>query len=124
MSKYPPLFKRINFSSEFSGHNLHKIQNEFEQLWKSINRFIPANSEKTLGMRKMQEACMWFTRAVAVGEFNKDIAKEGENAKESVPLCAPATSVLPEVRSLNGDAKTKVITKKKRFVQATLPLQD
>lgn len=68
--KWPPLFKRIEVNRETTGIQIAKTQEEFEKFWRMLNRMCPPNSEKTLALRKMQEACMWFCRALAVDGFN------------------------------------------------------
>ncbi len=72
MSKYPPLFKRIHTNPEVEGKAIAEIQNEFEKFWRNIQKKSPHNSERTLALRKMQEACMWFCRAIAIGGFSPD----------------------------------------------------
>jgi len=69
MSKYPPLFKRIPFESKQAGLDIAEVQEAFEAFWRAIQYKSPKNSEKTQAMRKLQESCMWFTRAIALGAF-------------------------------------------------------
>lgn len=70
MAKFPPLFCRVDFDSEQAGRDLHQTQCAFEAFWRSISNKCPQSSEKTLAMRKMQESCMWFTRAIALSAFD------------------------------------------------------
>lgn len=72
MSKYPPLFKRIHTNPEIEGKAIAEVQNEFEKFWRNIQKKAPHNSERTLALRKMQEGCMWFCRAIAIGGFHPD----------------------------------------------------
>jgi len=64
---YTPLFKRVR-TSEKTGEQIRKIQADFEKLWFPINKALPSNAEKTLGMRRLQEACMWLTRSICVSQ--------------------------------------------------------
>lgn len=66
MSKYPPLFKRIHVTDS---KPIADLQQEFEDFWKRISRLVGKSPEKTQGMRKLQEGCMWLTRAIAMSQF-------------------------------------------------------
>jgi hypothetical protein len=81
MSKYPPLFKRVRVED---GKPILDLQIEFEKFWKRISPLVEKNSEKTQGMRKLQEACMWFSRAIALSQFKSD--DEDFNQKEYNPI--------------------------------------
>lgn len=76
MSKYPPLFKRVEFNSPTAGQDIAQVQAAFEDFWKSISPKCDRNSEKTQAMRKLQEACMWFTRAIALNAFKPESDSE------------------------------------------------
>lgn len=77
MTKYPPLFKRIPLSDNSSGNYVAEIQNEFEVFWRRVSALVPKNPEKTQGMRKLQEACMWLTKANCVACFHEENPSEG-----------------------------------------------
>ena len=61
---YTPLFRKIHVEPATSDR-IGNLQQEFEKFWLPINKGLVANAEKTLGMRKLQEACMWLTRSIA-----------------------------------------------------------
>lgn len=87
MSKFPPLFKRVHVED---GKPIADLQIEFEKFWKRISPLVEKNAEKTQGMRKLQEACMWFTRAIALSQFKSD--DENFNQKEYNPIGKGAMS--------------------------------
>jgi hypothetical protein len=78
---YTPLFKRLKTNEETAAL-IKKIQDDFEAMWMPLNKSINPNAEKTLGMRKMQEACMWLCRAAAAGGLRQEPKATG--------LCAPS----------------------------------
>ncbi len=84
MANYPPLFERIHLDPEVHGKMIQDTQKQFERFWKSVARKIPQNPEKTLAMRKMQEGCMWLTRAIAVASFSPDSGASKAIVKEAV----------------------------------------
>ena len=126
MSKYPPLFQRIPVDQKSEGETIAQVQKEFELFWRSIQKKCPQNSEKTLAMRKMQEACMWFTRAIAINGFKPDSApavsqstKEPNKDDLSDFKDQPSTSLLVASQSLAVEPKIRVIVKKKAPSKAT-----
>jgi len=78
---YVPLFKKIHVEPVTSD-KIGNLQHDFERFWLPINKGLVSNAEKTLGMRKMQEACMWLSRSIAA---------QGDAPKAS----KAATSVCP-----------------------------
>jgi hypothetical protein len=119
MSKYPPLFKRIHINPETEGKLIAEVQTEFEKFWRNIQRKAPHNSERTLALRKMQEACMWFTRAIAIGGFHPDdqadsirISKEDCEKIDLRPFKdQPHTLVAVKNDSLNQELKKALKSK-------------
>ena len=90
MSKYPPLFKRVEFNSQTAGQDIAQVQAAFEAFWNSISPKCPRNSEKTQAMRKLQESCMWFTRALALNAFQPSADSEtviNTRAPANTPVC-------------------------------------
>tara|TARA_R110000850_G_scaffold71664_1_gene157919 strand:+ start:2963 stop:3208 length:246 start_codon:yes stop_codon:yes gene_type:complete len=77
---YIPLFKKIPVEPKTSD-KIGQVQKDFEAFWLPLNKSITPNAEKSLGMRKLQEACMWLSRSVAA---------TGE-PKKPAGLCAPST---------------------------------
>ena len=67
---YVPLFKKIPVDPKTSD-KIGQIQKDFETFWLPLNKSITPNAEKSLAMRKLQEACMWLTRAAAVDGINR-----------------------------------------------------
>ena len=80
---YTPLFKKIPVDKE-AADKITNLQQDFEKFWLPINKSITPNAEKTLGMRKLQEACMWLTRAVAASGASKN------GPKQHPGLCPPS----------------------------------
>jgi len=75
---YTPLFTKIP-CDDTAYEKIYKIQKDFERFWSPINEKLKPNAEKTLGMRKLQEACMWLSRSAASGE-----------ARKPTGVCAPS----------------------------------
>ncbi len=67
--KYRSPFKRLPVS-EAGGNKIKKIQDEYDIFWKRINRIVDKSPEKSTALRKLQESCMWVTRAVALCNIN------------------------------------------------------
>lgn len=84
MAKYPPLFKRVLDQPTPKGEQIAEIQMMYERFWAMLNPLLPANSEKTLAMRSLQESCMWMTRASAIAiwyELNPESAPQNRLKK-------------------------------------------
>ena len=62
-------FKRVPVSP-VGGDKIKKIQDEYDLFWKRLNRIVDKCPEKNTAMRKLQESCMWITRAVAITNVN------------------------------------------------------
>ena len=77
MAKYPPLFNRVPMRT--NNRKPQEIQREFENFWHKVSRMVGKNPEKTTGMRKLQEACMWLTRAAAIADFDGEPGEPGIN---------------------------------------------
>lgn len=77
MAKYPPLFKRIPIDATTTGQDIAKVQADFESFWSKLIKLCPPNSERTMAMRKLQEASYWFTRAIAVNGFDPKLPTDG-----------------------------------------------
>lgn len=83
--KYPPLFKRIPLNDE--PNNIGIIQTEFEKFYKKISSLTPKTPEKTLALRKLQEACHFFCRAECIEHFKSDEDKPTVlKAKDKEPI--------------------------------------
>ncbi len=77
MSNYPPIFKRINIPLK---NNISLIQDEFERFWQRLSKLTDNNAERTLAMRKLQEAKDWMCRAESINQFNKEKEKQADDA--------------------------------------------
>jgi hypothetical protein len=122
MAIYPPLFKRIKTNPEIEGEAIAKMQDEFERFWHQLSKKHKPNSERTMAMRKMQEAAMWLARSIAIGGFISDspTVREAQNGNKGDfrPTYPKSTPVdLPTGEKYT--TKPTVIVKKKR----TLPQQ-
>ena len=62
---YQPLFRKIP-TDDATYEDIKLLQTDFEKFWNIINKKVKTNAEKTLGMRKLQEACVWFCRSLAI----------------------------------------------------------
>lgn len=91
--KHPPLFKRIELQD---AKKIGTIQNEFEAFWKKLTPMVDKNPEKTMAMRKLQEACMWLCRSESMNQFQPSeddkndkpwfSTPKGENAAQQADL--------------------------------------
>lgn len=126
---YPPLFKRVavDHGSDASS-NIRKLQDEYESFWKKIQRMCPKNSERSLAMRKMQESCMWMTRAIALDVF---MASQGDDYEEQVTAKKAAFKAKAEPRReaidkkpYEATSKTKIIVKPARKTLASLHTEE
>ncbi len=120
MSKFPPLFQRVWTDSDKEGAVIAEIQREFEKFWRSVQKKCPNNSEKTLAMRKMQEACMWLTRAVAIGGFKPTDDTVITIKKSDLDKCdlsvfqnQPATKIVALGDSIDDELKNALKSKNK-----------
>lgn len=118
--KYPPIFKRIQVNPDVEGKAIRQMQEEFERFWPKVSRFCQErSSEKTMAMRKLQEGCMWLSRAIALQGFpNPDepfvaTMKNCSNADLSAFNDQPAGTVLVATSSHRDGSKKTVILKKK-----------
>jgi hypothetical protein len=122
MAKFPPLFKRVTTDPQKEGKLIAEVQEEFEKFWSKLAKKCPVNSERTMAMRKMQEACMWMGRAIALSGFNPDFVPKYKTPKKGYPDDLGTFSHLPDGCTLmatskaNPDVKTQVIIKKKREI--------
>ncbi len=107
MAKYPPLFKKIPIDFNSTGQLIAKSQEEFEKFWNKLNKLCPANSERTMAMRKLQEASHWFSRAICVNGFDPNqpeaISIDLNGSKDD-----PATIALVDAVALNTALKIPV----------------
>jgi len=78
---YTPLFKKIAVDPE-TAQKITNIQRDFEKFWLPLNKSITPNAEKSLGMRKLQEACMWLCRSAASSTTQK------KEEKPVIPNCS------------------------------------
>ncbi len=108
MAKYPSLFRRIKLDSKEAGISISDTQELFEQFWKTIKNKCPNNSEKTMAMRKLQESCMWMSRAIAISAF---VPSETENDKSVYSKKVEIEDVTIEVPK-NPATKPRIILKK------------
>jgi len=116
MAKYPPIFKRIKINPEKEGTKIAQTQDAFEAFWRDLSRKCPPNSEKTMAMRKMQEACMWLTRGIALSGFKSE-DKEVNTRHESGfkgDLSDKLKSVYTKVEVKEKSPSTEIIVKKKK----------
>lgn len=93
--KYPPIFKRVPMKNE--ENNIAKIQHEFEVFYKKISQLTDKSPEKTLAMRKLQEACFFLTRSVALEHFDSGVDEPKKtiySAKDEKPISNKPTIVL------------------------------
>jgi len=127
MAKYPPVFKRVQTNPEKEGKLIGRTQEEFEIFWRGISKKCPKNSERTMAMRKMQEACMWLTRGIALGGFKSDDEavmekhKNGFKGDFSDKAPQPLPNQKVDGKSLSEDGKTTIVVKKKRQYTNTNP---
>jgi len=123
MAKYPAVFKRIPIDNDKEGLLIQKVQDEFENFWRDLVKRCPSNSERTMAMRKMQEACMWLTRSIAINGFvshDTDVRENHENGIKRVKGDRnQGSNTQPKVTVLSAaeGAKTKVMIKKKKAYQ-------
>ena len=64
----PPLFTRINTTKK-TGIKINMLQNSFEKFCASVIGRCPDNNQREVAIQKMQEACIWFCRSIAMRDF-------------------------------------------------------
>lgn len=115
MSGYASGFKRIPVTQE-TGEKIKFIQAEFDKFWCNIHRIIDDGVEKRNAMQRMQESCMWATRAAAEGDakpqapMKRDISKNNAYAKPYI-----AKKVLYSKDDSTAKVATKITIKKKKI---------
>jgi hypothetical protein len=67
---YTPLFRKIPADAA-TCEKIKDLQASFEAFWLPINKGIAPNAEKSLGMRRLQEACTWLSRSIAANAVDK-----------------------------------------------------
>lgn len=74
--KNPPLFKRIALNDKLVGEQIAEVQLLYERMGQILNSIGSYNSERKQAIRRLQESCMWMSRAVAVAAFDKKQEQE------------------------------------------------
>lgn len=117
--KYPPLFKRIPVDNKTTGAKIAETQDKFEKFWYELNRVCDRNSEKTMAMRKMQEACHWLCRAIALDAFKPD---DPNHPKPFVITEEALKAVEPSVNALEKTWKQpmKVVASNEKVLNPVL----
>ncbi len=89
---YPPLFTRILPEGSSTGAKIPEAQIMFQNFWHILNKLADNGPEKTEAMRRLQEASMWFSRAIAASAWhlaNPEAKKMRTPEFKSKPQNAP-----------------------------------
>jgi hypothetical protein len=70
MKEQKILFQKLDINKK-SAKNIHFIQLSFERFCENMSRKCPSSEEKQQAIYRMQEACVWFCRALAQNQINK-----------------------------------------------------
>ena len=57
-------FKAVDITT-YQAIKIKAIQSNFEAMFNDIDEYIPEGREKSLMITKLEEACMWATKAIA-----------------------------------------------------------
>lgn len=86
-----PLFKKASIP-KVKAQKISYLQESFEKFWIHVQSVVPATEEKELGKRRLQEACVWFSRAIATRAFDnvqKKLLVEQSDEPIKAPILTP-----------------------------------
>lgn len=116
MNQQPPLFVKIKTSKKTS-KKIMFIQQSFERFGAYLLKRCPNNDERKLGIRRLQEACVWFCRSVAVKDFVPEETEEVLISEPAMKIPTPeeiAEQKEDEEAIKKANAPLPIITIKKR----------
>lgn len=109
------LFAKKENISKTRIRKISRIQDSFEALWARSEKYFPPGREKEIGLQRLQEACVWLSRSIAMGEWDcapikknktpEDIAEELAIQKEDEEALLKENS-LPVVTIKRSKLKT------------------
>lgn len=94
------------------------LQQSFERYGGYLIKRCPNNEERQLGIRKLQEACVWFCRSMAVKDFIPDVIEEILTPEPEIKILTPeeiAEQLEDEEAIKKANATIPTITIKKRI---------
>lgn len=121
MNQQPPLFVKIKTSKKTS-KKIMFLQQSFERYGGYLLKRCPNNEERQLGMRKLQEACVWFCRSMAVKDFVPDVVEEIITTEPVIKILTPEEIAEQEedeeaIKKANAPAPVIIIKKRVPFIK-------